>query len=1391
MIIRKKLIPAELLIAAAVGLMLATGLSATTIAKYDFESSASPLIDVVGTSGMTVTDLTPGAQAATTAVRSAYSRPVDGGDASYLVSGNALAQTFGSSSKAFVTAQSAGAYFEFTLTADGGNTLDLTSLSFDVAYKTGGAHSLRVLVTSDITGDAYGSQLDIGDSNSLANILQSNLGEIGVADDQGNIDWGISDNTVATLGSQFTNISSVTFRLYAFSLAVSNGSTANDLLRFDNIFVNGAVVAIPDSPRPEKPNLLLLLADDLGWQDIKVYDQLETDVVNGFGGTNVFKTDQMDALAADGVMFTHAYSPTPVCAPSRVAIMTGKHAARTDVTSVSGGKCPKAGKTNYSTVTPHFRSSLKDEEYSLAEALRDAGYYTGAFGKWHMSPEGQHYTFPKPMDQGFDVAHNDRGVQNGMSDRTTGFATSDPSDPYQLDANGIAKDSVTEETLNFFADAVSREEPFFCYYSTWLVHTPIQMRTESLLQKYAGLMGYDYPLDGSETFAEGQNNPYYAAMVESLDYYISKLIDYLETTDDPRWPGHKLIENTYIILTSDNGGFEGADYDITDNFPLDKGKIWLREGGVRVPFIAMGPGISSGTLSDVIINGMDIYPTFLALAGASIPSGLDASDLSPLLLNDPLDSAQITDPSSGTERESMFWHFPHSGRNATTLLKDGWKLYKKYTSSPDKYSLYQLYDFNGDAVDLGEQVDVKAAHPQVLSEMSAELDTWMEEVDARPLYWNPQRLDLPLGDQSPKILSTGNDETMAWVTWNTNQAKVKYLDLLYCYQPIAGWGEEWFKIPVPFNHEDGWAEIEIPEGAQSYLFNLIDENLFFYSSVDLTGHSSYSSLLVPLRTWLPETTATFAHAGTTFPTNDILFSNSVGEGAFSAVRDDGTNLQLMGQTFTVTDPVRLAALSLQAHLDFTIGSTDASEYYLWIGQYASGAPGADALRTRVYEKIDMRGVSCLEGNYYTVDFEDTVLLPGTYAFQLRWKGQGTGNNSYWARANGAGGYAGGDLIHISEAAGTVVDYPFSATEAAGNDLVFALHGSADYFGGWTTENALDRIPEDVRSDSVGRERKVQKNNVFYNKWLSTEWTLADGVISNSSAQNNTSGEGAIGICIDVTDLPESDRSQLTLSFDYTTGDAAEKLFVHLWGCVDLDPSQNPEIMHLGSHSGSAWIAVSSDVMDVYNLGRPDGAFTGTAGSGADAAVPGLTGSTGAKSYNYTFDLSTFTTAPDAVTEYDYIVLGFARKVGGTTTPSVSITNIRLSIDDGPTLHEFPLSQVDPTTPEGDPDGDGRSNLYEYGMGGDPNKKSNVGAQPVFDMSGASGEFCYPRRRDAAARKLTYQAVGTSDLVTPDWNEDGITETGTAVIDDDFEEVVNSVPTGGSAGFFRVEIELAE
>lgn len=1361
-----------------------------------------------------------------------------------------------------------------------------------------------------------------------------------------------------------------------------------------------------EATRPAQPNFLLILADDLGWQDIKVYDTVAP--------YSVFETPYLDQLAAEGLRFTNGYSPTPVCAPSRVAIMTGKHPGRTDVTSVSGGKCPKAGSVNANSVTPHYRSSLKDEEYSLAEALRDRGYFTGVFGKWHMSPDGHHSTFPLPTDQGFDRAYNGRGVQSSMN-RLTGFATTDPSDPYQLDVNEFATDPLTQEALGFLADAAAGTDPFFCYYSTWLVHGPWQMRTERLLQKYAGLMGYSYPLSGTEIFPAGQNNPYYAAMVESLDYYINQLLTYLKNTDDPRWPGHKLIENTYIVLTSDNGGMENGEYGggkVTDNFPLDQGKIWLKEGGTRVPFIVSGPGIAANGVSDVVVNGMDLYPTFLSLAGeATLPDHLEGCDLSDLWLQAPQDGGQVQHHQTGAVRDSMYWHFPHSGRVATTLVKDGWKLYKNYDylwngAAAQLYSLYQLYDSNGDPVDLGEMTDLIDTQTAVANAMIPELEAWIEEVDARPMYLNPKKGTLPLTDQSLTILGSGHDDTVAWVSWNTDRAKLKYMDLLYTKSATADGNEEWFKVPVPFTHSQGWAEVAIPAGAQSFFFTLVDENRFFVSSVDLTGHSGYDSEVVPLFTWLPENCATLTDIGTSYPTGDVLLGNAVNEaevairnaidasaqviledsfstntltkdgalnqnstgwhsgtgwhvgttngwvyntnvdasstsdGALAQIVDlsgkgltnesqlhvefdfvswEGANASddiyvhvwglvdnsasgtasianlgatngnmwaiaatngfsvynlrdgslmtasgdataasaaiqlldqdtgvssevnaihvrstfdlssyavdtlasydylvvgftrnpggddnkfalydvavtvtpepdtsLVGQTFTVAEPVSLSALTLQASQNATVGSSDSAELYLWVGRYDSGAPGTELFRSRVYEKVDMRDVALTAGHYYTIDFEDSVLLPGDYAFQLKWKEPAIGNDSSWARANGSGTYTEGDLLQLVTSAANTPDLPFAQGESVGSDLVFALHGSVDHFGGWAAEHGLDRVPATLFLDGLGT--SVTKDNQFYNRGWNSAWTVTGAGLSNASAANDNVGEGAVAKCIDLTGLAESAAAQLTLSFDYTTADAGEKLYVHLWGCVDLDPSQNVGIMNLGASNGNAWVAVGTDIMDVYNLGKPDGVFTGIAsGDGSDAAAI-LTGSTGAQAYSATFDLSTFSNAPDAVSDYDYLVLGFAREVGGTTNPSVTITNIRLSINGGEVLHVFPSSSLDPSSVDGDPDGDGRSNLLEYGLGGDPYWHNDPMPVPEIVQAGGNLEYVYRRRLDAASRGLNYTVLRSTSLEPGSWDSAGVSETDCTPIDSEFESVTNLI-TADDRVFLSLEIGM--
>lgn len=1138
--------------------------------------------------------------------------------------------------------------------------------------------------------------------------------------------------------------------------------------------------------RPAKPNFILILADDLGWQDVKVYDTQAP--------FSVFETPNMDALAGAGVRFTNGYSPTPVCAPSRVAIMTGKHPARVDVTSVSGGKCPKAGSATTSTITPHYRSSLRDEEISLAEALKEIGYFTGVFGKWHMSPDGHHFTFPLPTDQGFDRAYNGRGVQSGMN-RLSDFATSDPGDTYQLDANGIAKDPVTEEALGFFAEAVAQGDPFFCYYSTWLVHGPWQVRTESLLQKYAGLMGYSYPLDGSEVFAEGQENPYYAAMVESLDYYIGLLIDYLEVTDDPRWPGHKLIENTYIVLSSDNGGMETGDANgfVTDNYPLDKGKIWIKEGGVRVPFIVRGPDIATNAVSDVVVNGMDLYPTFLSLAGQTIPDRLEGCDLSDLLLNDLSDASRLQHHQTGATRDSMYWHFPHSGRVASTLLKDGWKLYKNYDhlfNDWGPYSLYRLYDGNGTAVDPGESSDLINSQGAVASGMITEIENWIREVDARPQYLNPLKGTLPLVQRSPKILATGNDDTMAWVSWNTNRAHVKYLDLLYTKSASGSNTEEWFKIPVPFDHKRGWAEVAIPDGAESFFFYLVDENNFFVSSVDLTGHSGYDSELVPLRSWNPSGTATIADAGTSFPASEVLFSNSVDGGTFSAVRDDGANLQVLGQTFTVTDPVKLTSLSLKAYTNFTVGSAADNQYYLWIGKYTDGAPLNAPRRTRLYQEVDLRGLPCTAGNYYTIDFEDVRLTPGTYAFQLKWKAQVGGNSSYWSRANGGGEYSGGDRIHILTAAGSTLDFPFSQTESSNSDLVFALHGSEDAYGGWVAANHLDRAPQDPYRNGIHNDGGLRTNSVFFSKTSASAWSVSNGVLSNSSLSNNNTGEGAVAKVIDLQALELSDAAQITLNFDYTTSDANEVLYVHLWGCKDNGASESYNLINLGAQNGNAWTPNSAaDNLDFYNLAKANGAFTGTPGSASDAALI-LTGGSGAQSYSGSFDLSGFTTAPNTVAGYDYLILAFAREIGGAATPAVSITNLELGLSSGTKLFSFPRQATSDDSYSADADRDGRSNLMEFAVGGDPNSMNDGAVIPTITKNGSSFQFVYRRRLNAAANGLNYSVKRSTSLESGSWSTNGISEAAASPVDASYENVTTNIESAEKV-FVRLEVETSQ
>jgi hypothetical protein len=284
----------------------------------------------------------------------------------------------------------------------------------------------------------------------------------------------------------------------------------------------------------------------------------------------------------------------------------------------------------------------------------------------------------------------------------------------------------------------------------------------------------------------------------------------------------------------------------------------------------------------------------------------------------------------------------------------------------------------------------------------------------------------------------------------------------------------------------------------------------------------------------------------------------------------------------------------------------------------------------------------------------------------------------------------------------------------------------------------------------------------------------------------------LGIAVDLAELVGSPHDQLKLSFDYTTAEATEKLYVHLWGYVNVSSGPTTSMMNLGATSGNAWES-SGSAMTAYNLGKPNGAFTGTtAGGGSDAAVL-LTGSTGAQHYRGIFDLSAFTTAPNSVAGYDYLVLGFTRNTGGTA-PAVTISNVVLQ--EVPTLASwlsgFGLSGTNALS-TANPDGDALNNLYEFGLGGNPTNSADVGHLPLFGASAEGGtnfmEYTYARRIGSAS-ELNYYLELATDLVAGNWTNSGYVELPTlGNIDDDFEAVTNRVDTSGKTNeFIRLRIE---
>ena len=458
-----------------------------------------------------------------------------------------------------------------------------------------------------------------------------------------------------------------------------------------------------EAKRP--PNVVFILIDDLGWADLGCY------------GSRFHETPNLDRLATRGMQFMQAYAASPLCSPTRASILTGRHPARLHLTTYLPGRDDSPAQK---LLHPKIRQYLPLDETTLAEALKNAGYRTAHLGKWHLGGKGF-----LPDDQGFDL--NLGGTAGGSPPGPGGFFRFVTSTLKSQDETEYLTDRLTTEAERFIDD--NRDRPFFLYLCHFAVHIPLQGKPD-LVKKYQA------KANAQQGLGRGQNNPIYAAMLESVDDSVGRIVKKLDELG--------LSENTLVIFTSDNGGLaikEGANTPATSNAPLRGAKGQLFEGGVRVPLIAYLPGrVPAGRVSETPVSSLDWFPTILNLCGVKQPEDteLDGVDLNPLLTGGP-----------PPQRDTFFWHFPHYSNQGGTptgaVRKGNFKLIEFYED--DRLELYNL------AEDAGENRDLSREMPDRRKELHRMLREWRESVDAQmptpnPDYdpdWKAPVLKLPSG----------------------------------------------------------------------------------------------------------------------------------------------------------------------------------------------------------------------------------------------------------------------------------------------------------------------------------------------------------------------------------------------------------------------------------------------------------------------------------------------------------------------------------------------------------------------------------------------------------------------------------------------------------------------
>lgn len=472
------------------------------------------------------------------------------------------------------------------------------------------------------------------------------------------------------------------------------------------------------APSPP-PNVLFILADDLGWSDTTLY-----------GTTRFYRTPNLERLAKRGMLFTRAYAASPLCSPTRASIMTGQSPARIGITAPVCHEPAVRLEAAVQAKAPAFKKALICESatrlntnyFTLAKAFKAAGYATGHFGKWHLGSEPY-----SPLQQGFDVdlPHWAGPGPAGSYLAPWKFTHFNARVPQEH-----IEDRMSDEAVAWMAK--NKDHPFFLNYWQFSVHAPFNAKA-SLISKYRACADPKNP----------QHSPTYAAMVESMDDAVGKLLDALDRFG--------IADHTVIVFFSDNGGnmYDTVDGTTpTSNRPLRGGKGTVYDGGIRVPCIVSWPGLTQpGSHSDAVIQSSDFYPTFVQLLGLKTQPGqiFDGVSIAPAFAGQPV------------ERPAIFTYFPHSPNVPDTLppavavMAGHWKLIRLFYEGKNQKHAYRLYDVQQD---IGETQYLAAAQPERVKALDALIENFLIDTKAvlpkpNPAY-NPDAKPPPAGPPSKK-----------------------------------------------------------------------------------------------------------------------------------------------------------------------------------------------------------------------------------------------------------------------------------------------------------------------------------------------------------------------------------------------------------------------------------------------------------------------------------------------------------------------------------------------------------------------------------------------------------------------------------------------------------------